>query len=345
MISKKQTPIENWLWENLKPEASDSSHQTFDNMAQQGSGVLPIIDQPLDLSSHLHFRDEARVQQVVALVKDCREILDIGCGDGWPSLRIAPYVRTVTGIDASARRIDVSRTNAERLKLTNVKFQQMSAAELDFADASFGAAVAASSLEQTEDPLKAIEQAYRVLRPKGRLFVYYESLDTQLARPVAEEVLFAEHPDGTLGWHYSLKHKSPAWERDYLVKFNTTPEIAAAFAAARETVSRVGSSPFEIPEIGVQFLDANKGSIQGCSYYELEHFSAEAMIQSLEDAGFTDVRSVYSAGGLADKLFPELEPALLKDNQLSIIAAALGRLALDLPAPLQQGQPVIATKP
>ena len=250
----------------------------------------------------------------------------------------------MTGIDSSARRIEVTRANAERLKLTNVKFQQMSATELDFGDASFGAAVAASSFEQTDDPLKAMEEACRVLRPGGKLLVYYEALDTRLTRPVAEEVLFAEHPDGTLGWHYCLKHRSPAWERDYLVKFNTTPEIASAFAVARDTISRVGNNPFEIPEIGVQFLDANKNSIEACTYYELEHFSAEAIIQSLEDAGFTDVRSVYSAGRLADKLFPELEPALLKDNQLAILAAAIGRLTVDLPAPLQQGQPVIANQ-
>ena len=345
MISKKHTATENWLWDNLKPETSDSARQTFDNLARQSGGSLPVIDLPLDLSSQPHFRDEAQVQQVVALVKDCREILDVGCGDGWPSLRIAPYVRTVTGVDASARRIEVTRANAERLKLTNVKFQQMSATELDFADESFGAVVAASSLEQTDEPLKAMEQACRVLRPGGRLFVFYEALDAQLARLAVEEVVFAEHPDGTLGWHYCLKHKSPAWERDYLVKFNTTPEIAAAFAVARDTISRVGNNPIEIPEIGIQFLEANKGGSQECTYYELEHFSAEAMVQSLEDAGFTDVRSVYSAGLLADKLFPELEPALLKDNQLALLAAALGRLALALPAPLPQGQPVIATKP
>jgi ubiquinone/menaquinone biosynthesis C-methylase UbiE len=344
-MSKKHTAIENWLWETLRPETSDSARQTYDNMAQQGNGQLPVIDQPLDLSCQAHFRDESQIQQIVAQLKDCREILDIGCGDGWPSLRLAPHVRSVTGIDASARRIDVTRANAERMKLTNVKFQQMTATELDFADGSFGAAVAASSFEQTEDPLRAMEQAYRVLRSGGRLFVLYESLDVRLARSTAEEVFLAEHPDGTLGWHYCLKHKSPAWERDYLVRFNTTPEIAAAFATARETIGRVGDNPFEIPEIGVQFLEANKNSIQGCSYYELEHFSAEAMIQSLEDAGFTDVRSVYSAGHIADKLFQELEPALLKDNQLAILAAAIGRLTLDLPAPLQHGQPVIATKP
>ena len=59
-------------------------------MAQQTSGNLPVIDQPLDLSNQPHFRDEAQIQQIIALVKDSREVLDIGCGDGWPSLRIAP---------------------------------------------------------------------------------------------------------------------------------------------------------------------------------------------------------------------------------------------------------------
>jgi hypothetical protein len=129
------------------------------------------------------------------------------------------------------------------------------------------------------------------------------------------------------------------------VKFNSTPDIAAAFATARDTITRVGNNPFAIPEIGLQFLEANKASVQGCTFYELEHFSAEAMIQSLEDVGFVEVRSVYSAARLADKVLPELETALLKDKQLAVVAASLGQLALDLPAPLDQGQPVIALKP
>ncbi len=345
MISKKQTPIENWLWENLKPEVSNSATQTYENLAQQGDGKLPVINQPLDLSDPVHFRDEAQIQQIIALVKDSREVLDIGVGDGWPSLRIAPTVRSLTGIDASSRRIDSTRANAEHLGLTNVKFQVMSATELDFADSSFGAVVAASSIEQTDDPLKVMSQVFRVLRPGGKFFVMYEALDARQARAIVEAVTFREHPDGSLGWHYCLKHKVPAWERDYLVKFNSTPDIAAAFMTARDTINRIGNNPFEIPEIGLQFLEANKASIQGCTFYELEHYSAQAMIESLEDAGFVDVRSVYSAGLLADKAMPDLEPALLKDKQLAVAAVTLGRLALALPAPLDQGQPVIAIKP
>ena len=345
MISKKQTPIETWLWDNLKPEVSNSAAQTYENMAQQGAGKLPVINQPLDLSDPVHFRDEAQIQQIIALVKDSREVLDIGCGDGWPSLRIAPAVRSLTGIDASSRRIDTTRANAEHLALTNVKFQVMSAAELDFADGSFGAVVAASSIEQTEDPLKVMSQVFRVLRPGGKFFVLYEALDASQTRPIVEEVNLREHPDGSLGWHYTLKHKAPAWERDYLVRFNNTPDIAAVFMTTRDTISRIGNSPSQIPEIGLQFLEGNKVSIQGCTFYELEHFSAHTMIESLEDVGFTQVRSVYSAGRLADTALPDLEPALLKDRQLGVAAAALGKLALALPAPLDQGQPVIAVKP
>jgi ubiquinone/menaquinone biosynthesis C-methylase UbiE len=345
MIGKKHTPIENWLWENQKPEPLDSARQTYENLADLGTDHPPLTNKLQDLDDPARFRDEAQIQQIAALVKDAREVLDIGCGDGWPGLRIAPQVRSVTVVDAAARRVEATRANAELLKLANVKFHQMSATELDFADASFGAVVAAGALEQTDDPLRAMAQIFRVLRPGGKLFVQYEALDSRMKRPVAEEVFFREHPDGTLGWHYRLKHRSPAWERNYLVRFESTPETAAAFATARDTIGRIGNNPFEIPEIGVQFLEANKAKIQSCSYYELEAFSAQAMIESLEDAGFTEVHSVYSAGWLADRLLPELETALLKDSQLAILAAGLGRLALELPAPHDQGQPVVATKP
>jgi ubiquinone/menaquinone biosynthesis C-methylase UbiE len=345
VIRKKYTAVETWIWDNLQPEESNSAAQTYDAMIWQAEGKLPVINQPLNLRDPAHFADEARIREYLVQIKGAEEVLDIGPGDGWPALRIAPHVRMVTGIDASLRRVEVSRSNAERLKIDNVKFAKMSAVELDFADKSFDAVVAASSIEQTPNPIQALQEAFRVLKPGGGFSVDFESFDVTRQEPLSEAVSLLEHPDGVLGWHYRMKHRDPPWERDYLVKLKPVPETAEAFKKARELIAQAGDNPTTVREIGVEFLEANKTGVQASSYYELEHFTTQTMIESLEDVGFTDVRTVYSAARLARLIFPALSTSQMSDEQLTELAQALAEIAASLPAPLDQGQPVVATKP
>jgi len=44
-------------------------------------------------------------------------VLDIGPGDGWPLLRIAPLLKAVTGAEPSQRRVDAIAAAVERLGL------------------------------------------------------------------------------------------------------------------------------------------------------------------------------------------------------------------------------------
>lgn len=342
---KKYTALETWLWENLKPGESDSVHQTYDNIIWQGDGRLPVINLPQNLRDIAHFADEALIQGIVAYVRDAADVLDIGPGDGWPILRIAPYVRMVTGIEPSSRRLEVCRTNAERLRLTNVRFHEMSATALNFADNSFDAVVAASSIEQTANPFQSLAEVFRVLKPGGRFWVMFESPDVEMSTPIRETVTLREHPDGSLGWHYSLKHRSPPWERNYLVEFPSVPEVVSQFEQARAVIAQSGSDPAQVPEVGSALLQALIGHVQRCSYYELEHFTSDTMKQTLEEIGFTGVNPSYSPAKLARLLWPHLHISSMSDEQLRDLAQALGQMSIGLPAPLDQGQPVLATKP
>ncbi|MEO0108191.1 MAG: class I SAM-dependent methyltransferase [candidate division WOR-3 bacterium] len=345
MIGKKYTPIESWIWEHLQPVESDSATQSYDNILLQGGGKLPLINTPLNLRDIAHFADEAQIQEFVAATRDAQDILDIGTGDGWPALRIAPFVRMVTAIDASARRIEVSRANAAHLHIHNVRFQKMSAVALDFSTGSFEVVIAASSIEQTPNPIRALEEVYRVLKPGGRFLVSFESLDVALDRPLVERVALREHFDGTAGWYYCLKHRDPPWERNYLVRFKSTPEVAQAFARARDILAQAGDNPAQVREIGIELLESQLAQLHSSSYYELEHFTTKTMVETLEDIGFENVRGYYSAARLARLFFPQINVADLTDLELQELAHALGQMALHLPAPTDQGQPVMANKP
>lgn len=264
-MAKKYTVLETWIVNTTKPVESTSAEQLYDRMDKQGGGTLPVLDVPQDLRLEDHFLDEVRIRDYAAHLAGAQEVLDIGPGDGWPLVRLAPFFRSLTGVELSQRRVDVTNAHIERLGLKNVKVQKGSATALDFVDSSFDGAVAATSIEQTADPYQALREVYRVLRPGARLRVAFEAYEGE-DRGLTEHLLLTETAD-SFGYHYILKHHRPPWERSYLVKFAATPEMKEAFQKLRDLVERLGPSPSANPEIGLQFMERNQASVTGSSFY------------------------------------------------------------------------------
>jgi len=74
-------------------------------------------------------RDEEEAERLADLIKElippesCHHVLDLGCGRGRHSLKLAERGYTVTGIDLSPNAIEQARSKAEKLELNNVHFQ------------------------------------------------------------------------------------------------------------------------------------------------------------------------------------------------------------------------------
>lgn len=98
------------------------------------------------------------------------QILDIGCGTGSLCLELARLGAKVTGIDISEAMLEVARDKARRTGMT-VKFLRADALHLPFEDASFDAVVSVTVMEFVPDLKRALAEAYRVLKPGGRLIV------------------------------------------------------------------------------------------------------------------------------------------------------------------------------
>ena len=100
------------------------------------------------------------------------KVLDIGCGSGYFSRRIAPVVApqgTVVGIDPSQPMLDYATSHAP----ANCTFRAAGAEQLPFGDASFDLAVSSLAFHHipTEHRAEAMREAFRVLRPGGRLLI------------------------------------------------------------------------------------------------------------------------------------------------------------------------------
>jgi len=88
-------------------------------------------------------------------------ILDIGCGDGQLTLRLAAYGAQVTGVDGSAEMLAAARARG-------VKADQASAEKLPYPDHSFDALFSNAALHWVRDHDAMLSEAHRILRPGGR---------------------------------------------------------------------------------------------------------------------------------------------------------------------------------
>jgi ubiquinone/menaquinone biosynthesis C-methylase UbiE len=101
------------------------------------------------------------------------DLLDVGCGPGTISADLAALVAPgyVTGIDLVDEVIITAReTNAPR-GLANLRFAVDDVYQLSFDDASFDVVYAHQVLQHLGDPVGALREMGRVLRPGGLLAV------------------------------------------------------------------------------------------------------------------------------------------------------------------------------
>src|SRR6185369_9813887 len=98
-------------------------------------------------------------------------VLDVAGGAGEPSLTIAGVVGpegSVTCTDGVAQMVEAARAEAQRRGITNVQFRQCVADSLPFADSSFDVVVSRLGVMLFPDPLGAMHEMLRVLKPGGR---------------------------------------------------------------------------------------------------------------------------------------------------------------------------------
>jgi SAM-dependent methyltransferase len=93
-----------------------------------------------------------------------RQVLDIACGPGVVTACAAELGATATGLDFSPAMLDIARTRHPALR-----FDHGDAEALPYADATFDSVVANFGIHHVPRPGIALREAYRVLRPYGRL--------------------------------------------------------------------------------------------------------------------------------------------------------------------------------
>ena len=110
----------------------------------------------------------------LANIKSGDKIIDIACGTGlvsFPAAERAGNKGFVLANDISDKMVETGTTIVKKRKLSNIRFQRMDAEELDVEDDSYNIALCALGLMYFPDPLKAIKEMHRLLKPGGHAVV------------------------------------------------------------------------------------------------------------------------------------------------------------------------------
>lgn len=131
-------------------------------------------------------RGRTRVIELAAARPGMR-ILDLACGPGTLSGRLAAQVAPggeVVGVDLAAGMIELARA----AEIPNARFEIMDIEQLDFAGATFDAAVCGHGLQFATDLRRALREARRVLKAGAALAA---SVPVSTAREAAWNLLYA----------------------------------------------------------------------------------------------------------------------------------------------------------
>jgi hypothetical protein len=200
-------------------------------------------------------------------------------------------------------------------------------------------------VEQAPNPLAALTELYRVLKPGGRLRLSYESLEQYrggrerewLVLPesaaASRLLLFDRAIDAEYADQYRIDLALPAPEVRQLIAGVAGCEAGAPIAG-------------RAPVLSADCLQALARQISGAALCRTSHPSGRTFGQLLQRAGFEQVLATHDGGAYAHSLFdllpPQDRPRTLADTDYLLEPAV--RIVCQLPAPIETNPMLTAIK-
>ena len=98
-------------------------------------------------------------------------VLEVAPGPGYFAIELAKLGRyRITGLDISHTFVEIARRNATQAGV-EVDFQQGNASNMPFPDASFDFLLCRAAFKNFSEPVRALQEMYRVLKPGGRALI------------------------------------------------------------------------------------------------------------------------------------------------------------------------------
>jgi ubiquinone/menaquinone biosynthesis C-methylase UbiE len=167
------------------------------------------------------------------------DVLEIAPGPGYFCVELAGLGSFhITGLDISRSFVQMARENARKAGL-DINFQEGNASAMPFADASFDFAFCQAAFKNFSDPVGAISEVHRVLRPGGTALI------VDMRRDASRQDIEREVRGMRLGWI-----------NEVLVGWTFRTMLLKSAYSTREMQAMIARTPFKtgrIEEEGIGF--------------------------------------------------------------------------------------------
>jgi ubiquinone/menaquinone biosynthesis C-methylase UbiE len=110
-------------------------------------------------------------QRIACKVPRGNAVLEVAPGPGYFAIELAKRDGySITGLDISRSFVSIARNNAERAGVA-VDFRQGDAAHMPFPDRSFDFLLCRAAFKNFTQPVQALREMYRVLKPGGQALI------------------------------------------------------------------------------------------------------------------------------------------------------------------------------
>jgi ubiquinone/menaquinone biosynthesis C-methylase UbiE len=116
-------------------------------------------------------RHQVMAKQLVDKIPARGSVLEIAPGPGYFCIELAKLGNfQITGLDISKSFVEIARRNAQQAGL-RVDFRQGNASAMPFKEETFDFTFCQAAFKNFSDPVKAIAEIYRVLKPNGKAVI------------------------------------------------------------------------------------------------------------------------------------------------------------------------------
>jgi ubiquinone/menaquinone biosynthesis C-methylase UbiE len=144
------------------------------------------------------FQKEAR--EIAESLAKGSSVLEVAPGPGYLSVEMTKLGLRVVGLDISHSFVKIAKENAAKAG-ASVDFQHGNVSAMPFADASFDFVICRAAFKMFSEPIKAINEMCRVLKPGGKAVIH------DLDRLASPEAIRAAVSQMGLGWFNGILTK------------------------------------------------------------------------------------------------------------------------------------------